>query len=150
MHMLRAGRGAAGAVVQCLVALTPGGGAVSVTAAWPAASTRSGDARPSARPAVRGVGAGRCCLIHPTTRRAAGRARALSLAAAAAPAAGLGPFSIETTPKLSARVAAHSGILPPATLVYVAAIPGTSLQVPLACASLVTLLCMRAILCVLP
>ena len=56
----------------------------------------------------------------------------MSLAAAAGattPGEGLGRFSIETTPKLSARIPSHRGILPPGTLVYVAAIPGTALQV---------------------
>ena len=114
----------AAAVMRCLVAVhgtLPGGQCVPLRTAFHAASTRAGDGR-------RGGAAGRECW------RGTGPvlSRPMSLAAAAgavAPGEGLGRFSIETTPKLSARIPSHGGILPPGTLVYVAAIPGTALQV---------------------
>ena len=38
-------------------------------------------------------------------------------------------FSIETTPKLSSRIDDHSSLLPSGTPIYIAAIPGSSVEV---------------------
>jgi methylenetetrahydrofolate reductase (NADPH) len=91
-------------VVRCLCSLAP---------ATQSPSTRSSFASGAAPARGAPVGA------HPPS---------LGASSGAAAAAIMRDFSIETTPKLAARIENHRALLPPGTTVYVAAIPGTALQ----------------------
>ena len=117
-------------VVRCLCSLAPATQSPSTRSSFasgaaPARGAPEGGAHP---PFALASSFGHQRTPRPLCRMEGGapEARSMSMGAssAAAAAAMMRDFSIETTPTLAARIEDHRALLPPGTTVYVAAIPG--------------------------